>query len=202
MNIQSSNPQQQENLIDSLEDIFSRHGLPLTIGSDCGPQFKCSQIQTCCQENGIHHIKTTPKWVQANGEVERQNASLMKQVQIAQAEGQDWRRELRKYVTVYRSIQHSTTGKTSLSEEHKRNVTRHCNTHGNSGKGRGAKKKKPKIYTDNRRSAKTSDIEVRDQVLVRQDKTDKFITTFHSTPHKVMHREGNSVIVQSPTGAK
>ncbi len=59
-----------------------------------------------------------------------------------------------------------------------------------------------KIYTDNRRSAKTSDIEVGDQVLVRQDKTDKFITTFHSTPHKVMHREGNSVIVQSPAGAK
>ncbi len=39
-------------------------------------------------------------------------------------------------------------------------------------------------------------------MLVRQDKTDKFTTTFHSTPHKVIHREGNSVIVQSPTGAK
>ncbi len=54
----------------------------------------------------------------------------------------------------------------------------------------------------NRLNAKTSDIEVGDRVLVRQDKTDKFTTTFHSTPHKVIHREGNSVIVQSPTGAK
>lgn len=65
-----------------------------------------------------------------------------------------------------------------------------------------SKKGKAKIYTDNRQNAKTSDIEVGDQVLVRQDKTDKFTTTFHSTPHKVIHREGNSVIVQSPTGAK
>lgn len=40
-------------------------------------------------------------------------------------------------------------------------------------------------------------IEVSDQVLVMQDKTD----TFHSMPHKVVHRDGNSVNIQSPTGA-
>ncbi len=56
-----------EKVIDSLEDIFSRHGLPLTIRSDCGPQFKSYQFQMFCQENGIHHIKTTPKWAQAMG---------------------------------------------------------------------------------------------------------------------------------------
>ncbi len=39
-------------------------------------------------------------------------------------------------------------------------------------------------------------------MLVRQDKTDKFTATFHSTPHTVIHREGKSVIVQSPTRAK
>ncbi len=61
-----------EKVIDSLEDIFSRHGLPLTIRSDCGPQFKSYQFQMFCQENGIHHIKTTPKWAKANGELERQ----------------------------------------------------------------------------------------------------------------------------------
>ncbi len=101
-------PHRQINNIKKLD--FHYRGT-LTIRSDCGPQFKSSQFQTFCQENGIHHIKTTPKWAQANWEVERQNASLMKRVQIAQAEGQDWKRELRKYVTVYRSIQHSTMGK-------------------------------------------------------------------------------------------
>lgn len=39
-------------------------------------------------------------------------------------------------------------------------------------------------------------------MLVKQDKINKFTTTFHSTPHKVVRREGNSVVVQSPTGAK
>ncbi len=205
-----------------------------------------------CQENGIHHIKTTPKWAQANGEVERQNASLMKRVQIAQAEGQDWKRELRKYVTVYRSIQHSTTGKSPAELLFQRKIrgklpdiaTPHSDLE---ARDRDAEQKgKAKIYADiyafsrhfypkrltiafrlyiffsicvpwesnpqpfaqltqcsttephrNRLNAKTSDIEVGDRVLVRQDKTDKFTTTFHSTPHK-----GNSVIVQSPTGAK
>jgi len=47
----------------------------------------------------------------ANGEVERQNASLMKRIRIAQAEGVDWKKELRRYVTKYRSIDHTTTGK-------------------------------------------------------------------------------------------
>lgn len=39
----------------------------------------------------------------------------MKPIQIAQPEGLDWQKELRKYVTVYRGIVHNTTGK-SLPE--------------------------------------------------------------------------------------
>lgn len=35
----------------------------------------------------------------------------MKWIRIAQAKGFDWKRELRKYVTVYRSTEHPTTGK-------------------------------------------------------------------------------------------
>lgn len=101
-----------DKVTDSLENIFSRHGLPVTLRSDCGPQFMSSQFQIFCQDYGILHVKTTPKWAQANGEVERQNASLMKRIRIAQSEGLDWKKkELHKYVTIYRSINHSTTGK-------------------------------------------------------------------------------------------
>lgn len=64
-----------------------------------------------CKSNSIRHVNTTPKWAQANGEVERQNSSLMKRIRIAQAERLDWKKELRKYVTVYRSIEHPMTGK-------------------------------------------------------------------------------------------
>jgi len=97
-------------VIDNLEEIFSRHGLPVTIKSDNG-QFISGEFQEYCVQNGIVHLKTTPKWPQANGEVERQNASLMKRIRIAQAEGVDWKKALRRYVTKYRSIDHTTTGR-------------------------------------------------------------------------------------------
>ena len=41
---------------------------------------------------------------------------------------------------------------------------------------------------------------VGDTVLLRQDKTDKFSTTFNATPHKIISRTGNKVVVVSPTG--
>jgi hypothetical protein len=43
---------------------------------------------------------------------------------------------------------------------------------------------------------------IRDQVLLQQDKTDKFTTTFNKIPHMVINKEGNNVVVQSQTGAR
>ena len=42
---------QKKQVIDSLETIFSRHGLPRTIPSDCCPQYLSSQFQNFCREN-------------------------------------------------------------------------------------------------------------------------------------------------------
>ncbi|CAM4464842.1 unnamed protein product [Leuciscus chuanchicus] len=94
-----------------------------------------------------------------------------------------------------RSIQHATTGKSPAELLFQRKIrgklpditTPHSDLE---ARDKDAEQKgKAKIYTDHRRGAKTSDIEVGDQVLVKQDKTDKFTTTFHSTPHKVVSRE-------------
>ena len=60
------------------------------------------------QDNDIEHRTSTPCWPQANGEVERQNRSLLKVIRIAQAEKKDWRRELLKFLTAYRSTPHTT----------------------------------------------------------------------------------------------
>ncbi len=59
---------------------------------------------------GKEHRKTTPLWPQANGELERQNKSLQKRMRIAQAEGKEWKKELRKYLVAYRSAPHTTAG--------------------------------------------------------------------------------------------
>ncbi len=44
-------------VIDSLEGIFSRHGLPITLKSDNGPQFRSDVFKDFCEENGIKHLK-------------------------------------------------------------------------------------------------------------------------------------------------
>ena len=57
------------------------------------------------------------------GEVERQNAnSLMKRIRIAQAEGLNWQKELRKYVAKYRGLDHTTTGRSPAELLFKRKV--------------------------------------------------------------------------------
>ena len=51
------------------------------------------EFEAFLAENGREHRTTPPLWPQANGEVERQNRTLMKSIQIAQMEGRDWREE-------------------------------------------------------------------------------------------------------------
>ena len=60
-------------VIDCLDDVFSRHGLPVSLKSDNGPQFASEEFQEYCKQNNIMHCKVTARWAQANGEVERQN---------------------------------------------------------------------------------------------------------------------------------
>ena len=191
-------------VIDNLEEIFSRHGLPITIKSDSGPQFISGEFQEYCVHNGIVHLKTTPKWPQANGEVERHNASLMKRICIAQAEGVDWKKELRRYVTRYRSIDHTTTGKSPAELLFNRKMRGklpelHVDCHLDlETRDRDAEEKaKTKSYADKAANTKPSDIAVGDQVLVRQERKDKF-----STPNRVVSKTGNSVTVEAPGGTQ
>ena len=73
-------------VISSLEEMFARHGLPESLTSDNGPQFVSAEFVEYVAQQGIRHHKVTAKWPQANGEVEHQNSSLLKRLQIAHAE--------------------------------------------------------------------------------------------------------------------
>ena len=99
-----------ENVIECLEKIFTTHGLPQSFRSDNGPQFRSAMFERYLEDNDIEHRKTTPLWTQANGEVKRQNKCLLKSMKIAQAEGKEWKKEVRKYLVAYRSTPHTTTG--------------------------------------------------------------------------------------------
>ena len=59
-----------EKIIERLEEIFTTHGLPLSVTSDNRPQFRSDVFQRYLEDCGVEHRKTTPVWPQANGEVE------------------------------------------------------------------------------------------------------------------------------------
>ena len=58
-------------VIDRLKKQFARHGLPLKLRSDNGPQYSSREFQEFCKSYGIEHVTSSPRYPQANGEAER-----------------------------------------------------------------------------------------------------------------------------------
>nr|XP_034336132.1 uncharacterized protein K02A2.6-like [Crassostrea gigas] len=85
-------------IIECLEEIFARYGIPDTLRSDNGAQFRSAEFEKFLEEYGINHETSKPYWPQANGEVERQNKTLLKAIRTAHVEGKDWRKELQKFL--------------------------------------------------------------------------------------------------------
>ena len=198
-----------DKVIDSLNEAFSRHGLPVTVKSDNGPQFRSSEFAEYCTENNITHLRVTAKWAQANGEVERQNASLLKRIRIAQAERKDWKRELRKYLAQYRNLPHTTTGRTPAELLYNRKLRGKLPDIGSNPvvdhelRDRDSEMKgRSKIYADERRGARYSEIETGDRVLVQQEKTNKLSTPFSPNPLTVVSKTGNSLVIEAEDGAR
>ena len=99
-------------MIEGLTPIFTRYGYPLSLKLDNAPQFVSEEFEAFVTEHGIDHRKFTPLWPQANGEVERQNRTLLKSLKIAEAKGKKWKEELNKFLLAYRTTPHSSTGVT------------------------------------------------------------------------------------------
>ena len=55
--------------------------------------------------------------------------------------------------------------------------------------------------TENKNRAKCPDVIIRDQVPLEPDKMDKFSKTLNKAPHKVIDKDGDNVVVKSPSGA-
>ena len=54
-----------------LRNLLARQGLPFTVVTDNGPQFRSTEFQTFMQSNGIKHYRTAPYHPQSNGAAER-----------------------------------------------------------------------------------------------------------------------------------
>ena len=147
-------------IIESLKPIFVRFGVTHTLKTDNGPQLVSEEFETFLAGNGIEHRTTPSLWPQANGEVERQNRTLMKAVQIAHIEGKDWRQELHTFLTTYRSTPQMTTGATPFYLMF----------------GREMRSKLP----DLRREAPITNEEVRDRDWSRKLSQKEYVPEYHS----------------------
>ncbi|KAI8516325.1 hypothetical protein Bbelb_049060 [Branchiostoma belcheri] len=195
-------------VIEALDPIFARFGNPSTLRTDNGPQFVSTEFTEYLREQGIEHRRTTPLWPQANGEVERQNRTLLKSIKIARIEGKDWRQEIQKFLKAYRSTPQVTTGETpyklmfgremkSKLPELPRETTLMNEEIRDRDYGR---KLTAKEYADKKRKAVEKNLEPGDRVLLRQEKKDKFSPNYQTSPCRVIHKNGGEVTVQDPEG--
>lgn len=193
--------------IKRLREIFARFGRPNSITADNGPQFISEDFKSFCIENGIYLNHTIPFWPQQNGEVERQNRSILKRLTISQNTDKDWQKELQDYLLMYRSTTHTTTLKTPSELMFGRTIVDKM-PHMNQPfpideelRDRDmVQKEKGKIYADEKRHAKPNVIEVGDKVWLKKlVNTNKLSATFEPVEYKVTERSGSELVVENTT---
>lgn len=198
--------------IDSAETIkrlcvmFARFGNPISITADNGTQLVSEEFKGFCNENNILLISTIPWWPQENGEIERQNRSILKRLIISQNQKRNWKQDLLTYLIMYRATPHSTTLKTPSEMMYGRTIRDKIPTFDqpmvmdDEMRDRDAQaKQKGKEYTDKRRNAKPSATVVGDTVwLKKMSRPNKLAPTFDPVPHTVVEKKGNELIVLNP----
>ncbi|KAL9968950.1 hypothetical protein ACROYT_G021102 [Oculina patagonica] len=166
-------------IIHYLDAQFARHGLPRGLRSDNGSNLVSKEVEGYLKESEIEHHDTTPLWPRANGQVERQNKTLLKSVRAAHAKGKNWREELNRFLLAYRSTPHSTTGKSPAELLFRSKL----------------KTKMPELVDLEEEEIEVSDQGIRDQDTQRkQSGKDYADKRFHARDRNV--REGDNVSLE------
>lgn len=77
--------------------------------SDNSPPFQGQEFEEFCSVNGIKHVRTTPKWPQANEKMENFNRNLKRLIQKSFVSKSDLRADLNCFLRAYRSSPHGST---------------------------------------------------------------------------------------------
>lgn len=194
--------------IKRISKIFCRLGYPQTITVDNGRQFVSEEFKSYCNNNNIVLNHTSPYWPQQNGEIERQNRSVLKRLKISYNMKKDWKADLLEYLMMYYTTPHSTTGKTPTELLFGRtirdkipSITEKWGFEMNDSEIRDIdliNKEKGKASEDNRRHAKQSEIQVGDRVLMKNVIIQNKLTSmFSNDEYVVTQRKGAEVTVQN-----
>lgn len=99
-------------VIKALQELFRLEGAPQELVSDNGVQFVSSEMEDFLRVHGIKHSCTALYSPRQNGLVERMNRTIKNSLQLAVANGQNWRQMLSDMIWAYRSTPNTETGKT------------------------------------------------------------------------------------------
>ncbi|XP_013136418.1 PREDICTED: uncharacterized protein K02A2.6-like, partial [Papilio polytes] len=102
-------------LIDRLNELFSRFGIPKQIVTDNGTQFASKEFDFFNRYNGIQHIFTPPYHPSSNGLAENAVKTLKRIIKKALQEKRDVNRALWSFLIYYRNVAHCTTGESPAS---------------------------------------------------------------------------------------
>lgn len=183
--------------------IFARHGFPSRLKSDNGPAFRSDEFAQFLDDYGVTHITSPPLWPQANGEVERQNRSLLKRLKIAASEKQNLEIAACKFALMYNSTAHSVTGIAPAQLLFRRAIQdklpsiAHPSVLREDFADRDADSKfAGKLAADTRRRASPSAIQPGDSVLLQAPQTNKLSPSFESEPFTVLESTASEVTLQ------
>ena len=196
-------------MIEALTPIFTRYGYPFSLKSDNAPQFVSEELENFLATHGIQHRKSPSLWPQANGEVERQNRTLLKSLKVTEAEGKKWKDELDKFLLAHRTTHHSSTGATPaflmFGRELKTKLPELCPNKSvldESMRDRDWNQKLAgKMYGDRQRHAVDNSITPGDKLLLKNtEQSGKLGANFEPSPYTVQTKEGQELTLKSTDG--
>lgn len=168
-------------IIKCFDSHFTRYGVPVGLRTDTGFNFLSEEMEKYLERMGIVHRHNTPLWPRANGEVKRENRSLLKATKVFQAEGKDWRLGLNKFLLPYRSTNLRTTRVSPVELSSERKLTTKLPEFVEAGDQSDVvlqqvrdrdteRKQEAQQYADARNHAKDRHIAVGDSVLLERRK--------------------------------
>ncbi|KAI0210788.1 hypothetical protein LSAT2_004428 [Lamellibrachia satsuma] len=190
--------------IPKLDKIFSTYGIPEVVKSDNGPPYQSSEFKSFPEYTGFQRRKITPKWPQANSEVERFMRTLEKAIRCAILEGKVWKQEMYRFLRSYRATPHSSTGVSPATALFNRNIKTTLPENKEASKSdrtmRDADaiaKSRVKQYADKRAKAKSSNLQPGDIVMMKQKRTNKYSTPHQPMAYEVVARKGPMITARN-----
>ena len=196
-------------VIPCMDKVFSSRGIPEKVKTDNGPPFQSEEFSNFARELGFLHRKVTPYWPEANGQAENFMKNLGKTVKSAQLEGKPWKQELYRFLRNYRATPHTSTGiapATALNGYPMKTKLPEIITHeekSNIRQSDSVSKQKMKYYAEKWRNIQKSEVEVGDQVLMKNvTKKGKLMPKFHEEPFEVITKKGTMLVAQRGSEVK